>query len=198
MLGPHVHLKFPFILSADACELTLDPNTAHQNLSISEDNKMVAHVPRKISYPTHPDRFEYLEQVLCKEAISGRCYWEVKWTKSFAGVRVGVAYKGIERKGWKCDSRLGENTISWSMTLAKDQATAWHNNQQTARPAAHHAESSNTVGIYLDSVAGTLSFYTVDGDKLVHLHTFHDQFTEPLYPGFRVCFGTSVSLCPIA
>ncbi|CAL8290470.1 unnamed protein product [Lota lota] len=61
-----------------ACELTLDPNTAHRRLSLSEDNRKVTWVGEDQSYPDHPERFDYWHQVLCREALTGRCYWEVE------------------------------------------------------------------------------------------------------------------------
>ncbi|KAL4009093.1 hypothetical protein ACER0C_002945 [Sarotherodon galilaeus] len=40
--------------------------------------------------------------------------------------------------------------------------------------------------VYVDCPAGTLSFYRVSSDTLIHLHTFNTTFTQTLYPGFRV------------
>ncbi|CAL8237401.1 unnamed protein product, partial [Arctogadus glacialis] len=59
-----------------ACDLTLDPNTAHGHLSLSEDNRKVTWVEEDQSYPDHPDRFDSVPQVLGREALTGRCYWE--------------------------------------------------------------------------------------------------------------------------
>ncbi|CAL8365928.1 unnamed protein product [Arctogadus glacialis] len=64
---------------SDACDLTLDPNTAHRRLSLSEDNRKVTLVGEDQSYPDHPDRFDSWPQVLGREALTGRCYWEVEW-----------------------------------------------------------------------------------------------------------------------
>uniref|UniRef100_A0A3Q3FDC9 NACHT domain-containing protein n=1 Tax=Labrus bergylta TaxID=56723 RepID=A0A3Q3FDC9_9LABR len=55
---------------------------------------------------------------------------------------------------------------------------------------------SHRVAVYVDCPAGSLSFYRVSSDTLIHLHTFNTTFTEPLYPGFRIrSHGSSVSLC---
>ncbi|CAL8389666.1 unnamed protein product [Boreogadus saida] len=69
-----------------ACELTLDPNTAHRQLSLSEDNRRVRQLGITQGYPDHPQRFDYHRQVLCREGLTGRCYWEVEWK----GRRIGV------------------------------------------------------------------------------------------------------------
>ncbi|CAL8241670.1 unnamed protein product, partial [Gadus morhua 'NCC'] len=69
-------LRLKPALKKYACELTLDPNTAHRRLSLSEDNRKVTRVEEDQSYPDHPERFDYWRQVLCKEGLTGRCYWE--------------------------------------------------------------------------------------------------------------------------
>src|SRR4029434_4754695 len=94
-------------LSADACELTLDPNTVHRLLSLSEGNRKVAGVDKEQPYPDHPERFDRWSQVLCREGLSGRCYWEAEWSGD--GAHIAVAYKSIKRKGTSDDSWFGYN-----------------------------------------------------------------------------------------
>ncbi|XP_067084502.1 NACHT, LRR and PYD domains-containing protein 12-like isoform X1 [Osmerus mordax] len=179
-----------------ACELTLDPNTAHSILSLSEENRKVTWRWRAVQpYPDHPERFDYWPQVLCREGLSGRCYWEAE--RSGGGwVHIAVTYKGISRRGRSDDSVLGHNNKSWSLRWDDDRYSARHNKKRTVIPVP--PSSSHRVGVYLDWPAGTLSFYTVSSDTLTHLHTFHSTFTEPLYPGFWVydC-DSSVSLCQV-
>ncbi|XP_067110034.1 uncharacterized protein [Osmerus mordax] len=176
-----------------ACELTLDPNTAHRELSLSEENRKVTRRREEQPYPDHPERFENWSQVLCREGLSGRCYWEVEWSGR-RGVYIAVTYKGISRRGMG-DCVLGYNNKSWSLECDDNSYSARHNNKSTDIPAP--PSSSHRVGVYLDWPAGTLSFYTVSSDTLTHLHTFHSTFTEPLYPGFRVWPDSSVSLCQV-
>ncbi|KAJ8250102.1 hypothetical protein COCON_G00233180, partial [Conger conger] len=65
------------------CRLTLDPNTANRELSLSEGNRKVTHTPgREEPYPDHPERFESEPQVLCRESVCERCYWEAEWSVS--------------------------------------------------------------------------------------------------------------------
>ncbi|KTF78075.1 hypothetical protein cypCar_00045107 [Cyprinus carpio] len=45
------------------CFLTLDPNTANSELSLSEENRKVAWVGEKQPYPEHPDRFDVYPQI---------------------------------------------------------------------------------------------------------------------------------------
>ncbi|XP_028680460.2 tripartite motif-containing protein 16-like isoform X5 [Erpetoichthys calabaricus] len=174
-----------------SCPLTLDPNTAHRNLHLSEENKQVTSEEAEASYPDHPDRFDNWLQVLCREALSGtRCYWELEW--SGKGAAIGVTYKGIERKGGGDESSLGENDKSWSLFCSDSGYTAWHNNETTkiSVPCSHR------IGVYLDCSAGSLSFYSIS-DTMTLLQRFNASFTEPLYPGFGFEWDTSVTICSL-
>ncbi|XP_042559355.1 stonustoxin subunit beta-like [Clupea harengus] len=186
----------PLYAQYNACELTLDPNTAYRSLSLSEGNRKVTPVSERQPYPDHPERFDsyYSPQVLCREGQSGRCYWEAEW--SGGGAHIAVAYKSMGRKGLSHDSEFGCNDKSWSLQCSGNSYSALHNNKKTDIPAP--SSRSSRVGVYLDWPAGTLSFYSVSSDTLTHLHTFHSTFTEPLYPGFWLNYSDSlVSLCQI-
>ncbi|XP_052358019.1 NLR family CARD domain-containing protein 3-like isoform X5 [Oncorhynchus keta] len=172
------------------CDLTLDPNTVNRRLSLSEENRKVTWRREKQPYPDHPERFEDWGQVLCRQGLTGRCYWEVEW--SGGGADVGVTYKGISRRGRVEDCGLGYNDKSWSLFCSDNSYSASHNNNPTTIDVP--SSSSHRVGVYLDWPAGTLSFYRASSDTLTHLITFTSTFTEPLYPGFWVCDESSVSL----
>lgn len=165
-------------LLADACELTLDPNTAQEHLLLSQRAKQVTCTQAQ-SDPDHPERFEHRRQVLCTNGLTGRCYWEVECR---GVVDVGVAYRGIGRKGRRDDSLLGWNDKSWCLESCND--IAWHNGKVRGQRSSHHG--SKTVAVYVDWPAGTLSFYSVYSNALIHLNTFSCTVTEPLYPAFRV------------
>ncbi|ROL46037.1 NLR family CARD domain-containing protein 3 [Anabarilius grahami] len=51
-------------------------------------------------------------------------------------------------------------------------------------------EDHYRVGVYVDHSAGTLSFYSVSGDTMILIHTVQTTFTQPLYPGFRIIYGS--------
>uniref|UniRef100_A0A4W5L200 B30.2/SPRY domain-containing protein n=1 Tax=Hucho hucho TaxID=62062 RepID=A0A4W5L200_9TELE len=173
------------------CDLTLDPNTVNRHLSLSEENRKVTWRREKQPYPDHPERFEDCEQVLCREGLTGRCYWEVEWSGSWAVI--GVTYKGISRRGEVDDCGLGWNDKSWSLFCYNNRYISCHNNNYTTIDVP--SSSSHRVGVYLDWPAGTLSFYRASSDTLTHLITFTSTFTEPLYPGFWIWVDSSVSLC---
>ncbi|XP_064872108.1 NACHT, LRR and PYD domains-containing protein 12-like isoform X4 [Oncorhynchus nerka] len=173
------------------CDLTLDLNTVNRLLSLSEENRKVTWRREEQPYPDHPERFEDCRQVLCREGLTGRCYWEVEW--SGRGAVIGVTYKGISRRGGVKECYLGWNDKSWSLNCSDNSYIAWHNNNPTTIDVP--SSSSHRVGVYLDWPAGTLSFYRASSDTLTHLITFTSTFTEPLYPGIYVCVDSSVSLC---
>uniref|UniRef100_A0A8C9SEX8 NACHT, LRR and PYD domains-containing protein 12-like n=1 Tax=Scleropages formosus TaxID=113540 RepID=A0A8C9SEX8_SCLFO len=174
-----------------ACKLTLDPNTANRHLHLSEDNRKVSWMEELETYQDHPDRFDCLYQVLCLGSPSGRCYWEVQWTGDEA--EIGVTYKGIQRKGGSDDCRLGNNNKSWILCCSDRRYFVWHNKKCTAIPVP----PSPRVGLYVDCVSGTLSFYRVSSGELTLLYRFTTTFTEPLYPAFRVYYDYLVSLCEL-
>ncbi|XP_048854610.1 protein NLRC3-like isoform X2 [Brienomyrus brachyistius] len=171
-----------------SCQLTLDPNTANRRLSLSGGNRKVKWGAKQ-PYPDHPERFDSIHQVLCRESLTGRCYWEAEWDGDAAWI--GVTYKGIRRKGGS-DCELGYNDKSWSLYCDTDSYSVWHNKKQTLIPIK--PSGSRRVGVYLDWGAGALSFYRVSSDGLTLLHRFTSSFTESLYPGFYVNINSSVSL----
>ncbi|XP_034150459.1 NACHT, LRR and PYD domains-containing protein 3-like isoform X2 [Esox lucius] len=190
--------------------LTLDPNTAGRNLSLSEGNRGFKFVEEEQPYPDHPDRFEYRGHVLCREGLTGRSYWEMEmkgWPE------IAVTYKDISRKGASPATEFGFSDKSWSLMCREDFYSTSHNSQWTYIPDFHFlpppqpqrdltsspppsSPPPSRVGVFLDWPAGTLSFYYVNSDTMTHLYTFHTTFTEPLYPGFSVGVGDSVTLCP--
>ncbi|KAI2667167.1 NLR family CARD domain-containing protein 3 [Labeo rohita] len=173
-----------------ACSLKLDPNTANTHLILSEGNRKATYMEEQQSYPDHPERFEHHPQGLCGEGLTGRCYWEAEW--SGRGTEISMTYKDISRKGGS-DCRFGFNQKSWNLSSFYNRLTVCHNNDSTEISTP---STSNRVGVYLDWSAGTLSFYSVsDTHTLTHIHTFKTTFTEPLYAGFGVYYGSPVSLC---
>ncbi|XP_063063580.1 tripartite motif-containing protein 16-like [Engraulis encrasicolus] len=172
-----------------SCQLTLDPSTANNQLILSERNRVVECVKVSHCYPDRPDRFNIFAQVMCSEATSTRCYWEVEWSRS---VHIAVSYKGLKRKGSDNDAILGSNTNSWALYCHPSELRFYHNNKYTHLP---HAQISK-IGVYVDHMAGTLSFYSVNANTVTLLHKVETTFTEPLYPAFWLRdYGSKIKLC---
>uniref|UniRef100_A0A3Q2NRD5 B30.2/SPRY domain-containing protein n=1 Tax=Fundulus heteroclitus TaxID=8078 RepID=A0A3Q2NRD5_FUNHE len=167
-----------------SCEITLDPNTAHSYLLLSEGNRKVTKMKQPQSYSSHPDRFTGWSQVLSRESLTGRCYWEVERRER---VDVAVAYKNISRGG--DDSIFGANDKSWALYCYQGYKFR-HNNIWTSISGP----GSTRVGVYLDHRAGILSFYSVS-ETMTLLHRVQTTFTQPLHAGVWVCHGGSAEFC---
>ncbi|XP_034096336.1 NLR family CARD domain-containing protein 3-like isoform X2 [Gymnodraco acuticeps] len=184
-----------------SCELTLDSNTAHRELKLSDNNRTVTSVWEEPQpYPDHPERFDRWPQLMCREALTGLCYWEVEWS---GWVHISVTYRGSSRKGEREDCVFGEHDQSWSLSCSRRGYYVRHDNREIPSSSSSSlSSSSGRVAVYLDHPAGSLSFYRVSSDRLIHLHTFRTTFTEPLYAGFGFGIGSSfyhssASLCPL-
>ncbi len=162
----------------------------NKRLHLSERNRVITDTITDQSYPDHPDRFDYHPQVLCRESVCGRCYWELEWSGC---VFISVSYKSIRRKGG-VECVFGRNDQSWSLFCSPSSYSFRHNNIQTdlsVKPI------SSRIGVFVDHGAGTLSFYSVS-DTMSLIHTVQTTFTQTLYPGFGSGLfnvGSSVKLC---
>ncbi|KAM9322964.1 tripartite motif-containing protein 16-like [Pholidichthys leucotaenia] len=170
-------------------EITLDPNTVNRYLLLSEENRKVTVAFQPQSYPLHPERFTYYWQVLSKERLNGRCYWEVEW--SGGGLFVAVTCKNISR-GW-IESLLGYNDKSWALECKQNSLRYVHNSLQTLVSDPR----SSRIGVFLDHSAGLLSFYSVS-ETMTLLHRVQTTFTQPLYAGLGVwVYGTTAELVKV-
>ncbi|XP_026169837.1 tripartite motif-containing protein 16-like [Mastacembelus armatus] len=175
-------------------KLTLDPNTANKYMLLSGGNRKAAAMKQQQFYSSHPDSFTRYSQVLSRESLTGRCYWEVEW--SGRGVGVAVTYKNISRAGISNECGFGFNDKSWSLYCGEDEYYFWHNNIRT--PVS--GPRSSRVGVYLDHRAGILSFYSVS-KTMTLLHRVQTTFTQPLYAGLWISgfifAGSSAEICKL-
>ncbi|XP_078028737.1 tripartite motif-containing protein 16-like [Epinephelus lanceolatus] len=171
-------------------QITLDPNTAHKCLSLSDRNRKATLTAVEQFYLDHPDRFVERWQVLSGEGLTGRCYWEVKWS---GNVSIAVAYKNIGRTGTMYECGFGNNK-SWLLECNSDGYKFRHNSVSTSISGPQ----SSTIGVYLDHRAGTLSYYNVS-ETMTLLHRVQTTFTQPLYAGFWLSDspGDTAELCEL-
>ncbi|XP_077065474.1 tripartite motif-containing protein 16-like isoform X1 [Siphateles boraxobius] len=199
-------------------QLTLDLNTVNKYILLSERNRLITNTDTEVqSYPDHPDRFDDVCQVLCRESVCGRCYWEIEWSGS---VYISVSYKSISRKGSGNECVFGYNDQSWSLSCSYSGYSFIHNKIKTKLPVesissrtglclddddlesissrtgvcVDHSRTgvcvdNSRIGVYVDHSAGTLSFYSVLSDTMSLIHTVQTSFTHTLYPGFTVYTG---------
>ncbi|KAI3361630.1 hypothetical protein L3Q82_001997 [Scortum barcoo] len=137
-----------------------------ERLSHTEDHTCFLH-----AYPSlSQDRFTNRHQVLSRESLNGRCYFEVVW--SGGALSVAVAHKNISRVG--DESLFGYNDKLWALECFKNGYEARHNKVRT--PIS--GPQSSRIGVYLD-----------------HRSRVQTTFTQPLFAGFWIYVGSSVELC---
>ncbi|XP_052403772.1 tripartite motif-containing protein 16-like [Carassius gibelio] len=168
-------------------QLTLDINTVNIRVPLSEENTVATFTDTAQPYPEHPDRYDVWPQVMCRESVCGRCYWEVEWRD---GAGVSVSYRSIRRKGKTKDCIFGYNDLSWRLFYSDSSYSFWHNNKEIKFPVV---SSSSRIGVYVDHRAGILSFYSVS-DTMILIHRVQTTFTQPLCPGFWL-YKSTVKLC---
>ncbi|XP_060933479.1 tripartite motif-containing protein 16-like, partial [Limanda limanda] len=177
-------------------EITLDPNTAYRYLLLSEGNRKVTCMREDQSYSAHPDRFTGWRQVLSRESLTGRCYWEVEVEVEpgvIGAVHIAVTYKNIRRAGRSLQCQFVSNDKSWSLYCGGDSYCFYYNRIKT--PVS--GPVSSRVGVYLDHSAGVLSFYSVS-DTMTLLHRVQTTFTQPLYAGVSVYWiGSTAEFCKL-
>ncbi|XP_078272274.1 E3 ubiquitin-protein ligase TRIM39-like [Rhinoraja longicauda] len=172
--------------------VTLDMETAHPGLEVSEDRKSVRWTGTRRRRPDTGKRFTVRACLLGSEGFtSGRHYWEVEVAGS-RGWSLGVAAESVEREG---EDTLTPETGVWRIERWGDEFDA----VTSAPPRLPARPIPGRVGVYLSYESGTVSFY--DADTKSHLHTFTgNKFTEKLYPFFktwhenqwlRICSGSA-------
>ncbi|KAM7413306.1 hypothetical protein PAMA_020611 [Pampus argenteus] len=172
-------------------EITLDPNTANIELLLSEGNRKAELMRQQQPYASHPDRFTNWRQVLSRNSLTGRCYWEVE--RRGGGVRIAVAYKNMSRAGNMYECVFGRNDKSWAFYCDTSCEFLFNN---ISTPVT--GRCSSRVGVYLDQRAGILSFYSV-AENMTLLHTAQTTFTQPLYAGLMLChpYGVTAEFCKL-
>ncbi|KAL7875772.1 hypothetical protein AOLI_G00107350 [Acnodon oligacanthus] len=163
-----------------AVDVTLDADTAHSSLILSDDGKQVAHGDTRQNLPENPKRFTYYAMILGKEGFSlGKFYYEVQ-VRGKTKWELGVARESINRKG---EVTLRPEDGFWTVVLRngnKYKACA------VSSVSLFLKEKPQKVGVFVDYEEGLVSFYDVDARS--HIYSFTGQsFTENLYPYFSPC-----------
>ncbi|KAM9853399.1 E3 ubiquitin/ISG15 ligase TRIM25-like [Aulostomus maculatus] len=156
--------------------IRLDSNTANAQLYLSEGNRAATIRNTVQCHSNHPERFSDWWQVLSKEPLTRRCYWEVEWRGEAACI--AVAYGSISRTGTGNQCGFGYNNKSWALYVTKDSCEFMHNDLSSPVQGPR----SSRVGVYLDHKRGVLSFYSVT-ESMTLLHRAKTTFTQPLHAG---------------
>ncbi|XP_033982048.1 E3 ubiquitin-protein ligase TRIM21-like [Trematomus bernacchii] len=165
-------------------EVTLDPDTAHPYLILSDDGKQVNCGDVRKNLPDNPERFDLCPGVLAKQIFSsGRFYYEVQ-VKGKTEWTLGVVRESINRKGM---ITLTPQNGYWTIWLRNGNEY-----QAFARPSVRLSLKSQPgkVGVFVDYEEGLVSFYDVDAAALIYSFT-GCCFKEKLYPYFGPCNNNS-------
>ncbi|NXX01775.1 TRI25 ligase, partial [Larus smithsonianus] len=172
-----------------AANITLDCNTAHNKVMLSERYTRMSVSDTPLNYNQHPRRFTDCSQVLGFQCFKrGIHYWEVELQQnSFCGI--GICYGSMERQG--PESRLGRNSSSWCIEWFNSKISSWHNDVEKCLPNV----KATKIGVLLHCDGGFVIFMAV-GEKHNLIYKFKAQFTEALYPAFWLfSSGTVLTLC---
>ncbi|KAG9473672.1 hypothetical protein GDO78_004137 [Eleutherodactylus coqui] len=169
-------------------DISLDPDTAHNNLCLMQGNHRVLCKLQPQAYPENTERFDHYTQVLGREPMAqGRHYWEVHLSGN--RISLGVTYHGISRKGHQSFCLVGRNSESWCLEWSSTRCYAWHDSEKLLVATGQQEK----LGIFLDWDEGTLSFHETSDDMPL-LYRFHASFTQPLYPIFFISWNSIVSI----
>ncbi|XDV54217.1 hypothetical protein PO909_022560 [Leuciscus waleckii] len=174
-------------------ELSMDSNTMNEILRLSGGNRVATNTGKVQRYPNHPERFDCWPQVLCRESVCGRAYWEVEWSGS-AGVGISLSYRSICRKGRGDECKFGNNVQSTNLYCSPSKYTFWDSNKKTKLNVNTSKLKSSRLGVYVDYSAGIVNYFSIS-DTMKLIYIVQGKFTQPIYPGFTVYFGSAVKLC---
>ncbi|XP_062904231.1 zinc-binding protein A33-like [Mobula hypostoma] len=159
--------------------LTLDLDTAHNELVLSPDLMSVQYVTTKQNRQDHPRRFAKDFCVLSSQSFtSGRHYWEVYVGYKISWV-VGVCTESVNRNG---DISYTPEQGQWVIDVSS-------NSLKIQNVISHLEIKLRKLGVYLDYERGQVSFY--NADNMCHIHTYTDSFTEKLYLILNPCNNKS-------
>ncbi|XP_047712925.1 butyrophilin subfamily 2 member A1-like isoform X1 [Prionailurus viverrinus] len=166
-------LKF---LRLYAENVTLDQDTAHSNLQITEDKRRVKRVDISWKLPRERNPLNKLFRVLGQQCFfKGRHYWEVS-VKNKLNWTLGICKASVCRQG---EIMLSPKTGFWTLCFKRSNCYQALENPQITLDLE---ESPEIIGIFLDYEAGRVSFYNVT--NLSHIYTYKNCFSDPLRPYF--------------
>ncbi|XP_036594172.1 pyrin [Trichosurus vulpecula] len=158
--------------------VTLDPETAHPKLIISDDQKSVRLGKKCQKLPNGPQRFDNSVIVLGSPSfVSGKRYWQVYVGDKTMWI-LGVCKNSVNRKG---STAFSPGNGYWLVMMTKKNEYS----ASTIPPTPLYlGEPPRCVGIFLDYEAGDISFYNVTAKTHIYTFPFSSSSSEPLRPVF--------------
>ncbi|XP_073672215.1 E3 ubiquitin-protein ligase TRIM35-like [Paramisgurnus dabryanus] len=183
------NLKFTVIKkmkeNVEYIPVTLDPNTAHYSLLLSDDLSSVRYSKDAGLLPDNPERFDVSKCVLGSKSFnSGIHCWDVQVGDN-TGWALGVMTESAERK----NKILSSSGFCYVVYFSGKYAAV-----NTKLKTSLHLSVKvklERIRVELDCDRGKLSFF--DPLTNTHIHTFTHTFTERVYP----CFGVKCNISPL-
>ncbi|XP_058588762.1 E3 ubiquitin-protein ligase TRIM38 isoform X1 [Neofelis nebulosa] len=169
--------------------VTLDPDTAHHELILSEDRRQVTRGCFQENLGNSSRRFTVLPSILgCEGFTSGRQYFEVDVGEG-TGWDLGVCLENVHR-----DIGVIQCPQSgfWAIRLCVKKGYVALTSPLTS---LYLREQPLVVGVFLDCDVGVVSFYNMTAGS--HIFTFpRASFSDTLRPYFRVYQHSPLFLPP--
>ncbi|XP_062978470.1 zinc finger protein RFP-like isoform X2 [Elgaria multicarinata webbii] len=170
--------------------VTLDPDTAHPSLILSEDHKSVRWRDKQQDLPNNPERFDQHAFVLGREGFTaGRHFWEVS-VGSEEDWAVGVTRKSVRRKG---SIGLGPEEGIWVVRYCGGVYRAFN---PPHYPRLSLSEELKRIRVVLNCAGGRVSFYDADRGTLLYTFSGASFAGETIMPFFCVCKKSHLSISP--
>ncbi|XP_060095018.1 E3 ubiquitin-protein ligase TRIM7-like [Heteronotia binoei] len=165
-------------LHMQKANVTLDPDTAHLQLILSEGQKSVRQGEKPQALPTNPERFEKYGAVMGREGFTGGChFWEVL-VGSEESWAVGVARKSVRRKG----------DITFSPEEGFWEVGKWEGSYQVSGKVSDLTLSGELkrIRVCLNYAGGRVAFFDADRAALLYEFSGAPFRRETLLPYFWV------------
>ncbi|XP_062978504.1 E3 ubiquitin-protein ligase TRIM7-like [Elgaria multicarinata webbii] len=182
VLLPGLHLK--------KANVTLDPDTAHPSLILSEDHKSVTLGDEEQDLPDKPERFNIHSYVLGHQGFTAdRHFWEVR-VGSVGEWAVGITRKSVRRKGL-----IGFSPKEGIWAVSYSGGVYWAYNPPDY-PRLSLSGELKRIRVSLNCAGGRVSFYDADRGTLLYAFSGASFAGETLLPFFHVWGDGHLSISP--
>ncbi|XP_006875710.1 PREDICTED: tripartite motif-containing protein 10 isoform X2 [Chrysochloris asiatica] len=167
--------KLSFELDYDSAHISLDPQTSHPKLLLSEDHRRAQFSYKWQNSPNNPQRFDRATCVLAHESFTGGRH---TWVVSVDLTHGGSCTMGVVREDRKGELRLRPEEGVWAVRLAWGFVSALG----SFPTRLTLEEQPRQVRVSLDYEVGWVTF--VNAVTHEPIYTFTASFTGKVFPFF--------------